>query len=142
MKNPKIKVIMIVVLIVAIIGGIFSIRHSNDSGNMNFLKSEEEKIKEKNIDNLFESIDNIYKIKTTGDPLLLTGDHLIYVITNTNAGKPYRRFSEPYWKKASELIPDNEKKNLKIQMKEASPDDFMDEVFRSSGPTSEHHLFK
>lgn len=64
MKNPKIKVIMIVVLIVAIIGGIFSIRHSNDSGNMNFLKSEEEKIKEKNIDNLFESIDNIDKIKT------------------------------------------------------------------------------
>ena len=55
------------------------------------------------IDTLEKESNNIYKIKTTGDPLLLTGDHLVYVVTNTNAGKPYRRFSEPYWKKASEL---------------------------------------
>ena len=47
--------------------------------------------------------DDIYTIKTTGDNLEVTGDHLIYVISNENANGTHRVFGKPHWKKVSEL---------------------------------------
>ena len=47
--------------------------------------------------------DDIYSIKTTGDDLEVTGDHLIYVISNENIGGTHRVLGKPHWKKVSEL---------------------------------------